>query len=514
MLVLSRLIRLALATTLACSVTAAQAPLDHVRESVRLMQAGDLSAAADSAKLALEYRETEAVANAILGSIRVQQDLIEEGAELLGRAVEIDPNLLGARLNLAQAYELLERPDKAESMYRSVLAAAPDNAVARLAVIRAAGRKGRHQEAVDLASPVETVLRSSPDGLLVLARSYVGVGDRDRAVSLISDWNRLTGVAPDWTIKFALSLAKGGLTREAIQILEAVKAEGYASFELAFNLADLYLHEEDSKQASENFELALTYNDRSLPALRQVARIAEEAGNYEKALAFLIRAKLEAPDDPDVLFAFGAVALRMELLQDGTNALERARELRPDHKSTRYWLGTARGANREFDAALELYKGLLAEVPDDPMLHYAVGSVHYLKVEFDPAAQYLRESCRLDPDQLMSYYFLAMIEQKQGRDAEAIKGFESILERYPDHALSHEGLAVSLMKETRYAEARDRFERALALNPQSARASYQLGQLLVRMGMREEAQRQLADAKSLREEEERSQLVRTLLNPH
>lgn len=478
------------------------------------MQEGDLPLAADAAKLALEYPETKAVATAILGSIRIQQNQLNEGVELLRQAVDTDANLLGARLNLAQAYELLNRPDKAESMYRSVLARAADNTVARLALVKLASRNGRHQEAIDLASPVETVLRSSPDGLLALASSYVGVGERDTARSLIDDWNRLSGVAPDWTIKFATSLAGGGLTREAIEIIEAVKAEGYASFELAFSLADLYLLEEDSKRATENYELALTYNDQSLPALRQVARIAEEAGNYEKALAFLIRAKLQSPDDPDVLFAFGAVAIRMELLQDGTMALERARELRPDHKSTRYWLGTARGANREFDAALELYKGLLAEVPDDPMLHYAVGSVHYLKVEFEAAVEYLRESSRLDPDQLMSYYFLAMIEQKQGRDVEAIKSFESILERYPDHALSHEGLAVSLMKEARYAEARERFERALALNPQSARASYQLGQLLVRMGMREEAQRQLADAKSLREEEERSQLVRTLLNPH
>lgn len=478
------------------------------------MQEGDLPLAADAAKLALEYPETKAVATAILGSIRIQQNQLNEGVELLRQAVDADANLLGARLNLAQAYELLDRPDKAESMYRSVLARAADNTVARLALVKLASRNGRHREAIGLASPVGAVLRASPDGLLALASSYVGVGDRDAARSLIDDWNRLSGVAPDWSVKFAMSLASGGMTSDAIAIIEAVKAEGYASFELAFSLADLYLLKEDSDRATENYELALTFNDQSLPALRQVARIAEEAGNYEKALAFLIRAKLQAPEDPDVLFAFGTVALRMELLQDGTNALERARELRPDHKSTRYWLGTARGANREFDAALELYKGLLAEVPDDPMLHYAVGSVHYLKVDFEAAVEYLRESCRLDPDQLMSYYFLAMIEQKQGRDAEAIKSFESILERYPDHALSHEGLAVSLMKEARYAEARERFERALALNPQSARASYQLGQLLVRMGMREEAQRQLADAKSLREEEERSQLVRTLLNPH
>ena len=73
---------------------------------------------------------------------------------------------------------------------------------------------------------------------------------------------------------------------------------------------------------------------------------------------------------------------------------------------------------------------------------------------------------------------------------------------------------VSLFREGRYPEARTSFELALKLDPNSARASYQLGQLLVRMGLREEARQQLAAAKGLREEEERTQLVRTLLNPH
>ena len=92
---------------------------------------------------------------------------------------------------------------------------------------------------------------------------------------------------------------------EPVELLENLKEQGLASSEVAFNLAGLYLLQDDRSQASENYELALTFNDQSLPALLQVARIAERQGELEKALSFLIRAKLAAPEEPEVLFRFG-----------------------------------------------------------------------------------------------------------------------------------------------------------------------------------------------------------------
>ena len=506
--------RACLAALLALPALSAPNPASHLQRSVELMQQGDLQSAEAEAKLALEDSASKPVAYALLGSIRLQQKKYEEGAELLERAIEADPNLVGARLNLAQAYGFLGKADRSESLYRSVLKLAPDNPNARLALAHAESRKGNQQQALELARPLEKQLRASPDGLVLLVNAFAGVGDAAAAKSLVADWRKLRGVPQPWTIKFALALSAGNLNGDAIQVLEHVKSEGQASFDVAFNLAGLYLLEEDLLKAAENYELALTFNDQSLPALRQVARIAEGKGELEKALSFLIRAKLEAPNDPDVLFAFGTVCLRLELIEDAAKALERVIELRPGHKATRYWLGTARGAGGQYDEALALYQGLLEEDPKNGQLHYAVGSVFYLKVAFEDAVRHLEESFRLDPDQLLSPYYLGMVARKQGRNEEAIRVFRKILNKHPGHVLTYEGLAMSLVKEKQYEEARRNFERAIELNPDSARASYQLGQLLVRMGLREEAKKQLAIAKDLREEEEKTQLVKTLLNPH
>lgn len=492
----------------------ASSPADHLKRSVQLMQQGNLASAETEARLALEDSSSKAVALALLGSIRLQQSNYEEGTEFLESAILANPNLVGARLNLAQAYAFLGKHARAEALFREALSQAPDNANARLGLVQLAVQNGNHREALDLVRPVEGHLQSSPDGLLLLAECYMGAGELAAASRMVDHWKRLSAVPREWTVKFALALSRGGLNRSAVEVLEGVKRDGLANFDVAFNLAGLYLLENDFGKASENYELAVHFDDQSVPALKQVAAIAEKQGELEKALSFLIRAKLEAPEDAEVLLSFGTVALRLDLIEDATNALEKALELRPAHKATRYWLGTARGTARQYDAALELYVGILDENPDDPQMQYAVGSVYYLMVAFEDAIRHLAESCRLDPDQLLSRYYLAMIAQKQGRNEDAIQMFREILQSHPDHALSYEGLAVSQFKIREYEHARENLETAIGMNPESARANYQLGQLLVRMGLREEAKQQLAIAKELREEEEKTQLVKTLLNPH
>ena len=258
----------------------------------------------------------------------------------------------------------------------------------------------------------------------------------------------------------------------------------------------------------------MRFDDSPCPALNQVATIAEGKGRAREALSFLIRAKLEAPDDPDVLFSFGTVAVRLELIADAIAALERALELRPEHKPTQYWLGTALGAARQYDASLALYQAILDENPNDPQMQYAVGTVYYLKVAFEDAIRHLSESRRLDPAQLLSPYYLAMIAQKQGRNQEAIPMFEEILEGHPDHAFRTKDLRFPSSRRGSTKQLAATLRRLSSSTPGSARANYQLGQLLVRMGLREQARQQLAIATGLREEEEKTQVVKTLLNPH
>ena len=70
------------------------------------------------------------------------------------------------------------------------------------------------------------------------------------------------------------------------------------------------------------------------------------------------------------------------------------------------------------------------------------------------------------------------------------------------------------MNGQRYDESERLLRKAVALNPKSVKANYQLGLLLARTGRKEEADKQLATAKSLREEDDKtSRLQLRLIEP-
>jgi Flp pilus assembly protein TadD len=96
-----------------------------------------------------------------------------------------------------------------------------------------------------------------------------------------------------------------------------------------------------------------------------------------------------------------------------------------------------------------------------------------------------------------------------------IRTLEELLHRYPDHAPSCEALGGLLMNARRYSEAESSLEKAVQLNPKSMKANYQLGLLLTRMGKKDEAEKRLEIAKSLRSQDEsNSRLQLRLLDPN
>jgi len=485
-----------------------------LQNAASLFEQGKLDEADQQARLALSNPQTRPIACSVLGSIRLQQKRLPESARLLQEAIRLEPHLLGAHLSLAQVYTLQGKPGLALPLYRRVLTLDPSNTAARLALAQSELEKGHYQKSLELAKPVLPALKQSVDGLFLLATDYLKTNDRSAAAALARDWERLLDVPTDWSMKFAVLLGQGGVIPEATDILEGVKQRGSPSYELAFNLAGLYVLKKNFGRALDSYDQALTLKPDSLPALQQAAGIAEDREELERALSYWMRAKKIKPTNPEILFGFGRVCLKMDLLEDAEPALTQAVNLRPDNLPYQYMLASTKVGKKQFDAGQDILEGLLKRKPSDPQLHYALGSVLYLQSHLEGAAVHLRESVRLQPEQLAPYYYLALVARDQGRDVEAIQALETLLQRYPDHAPSCEALGSLLMSARRYPEAEASLEKAVRLNPKSVKANYQLGLLLTRMGKKEEADKRLEIAKALRKDDaENSRLQLRLTDP-
>jgi tetratricopeptide (TPR) repeat protein len=485
-----------------------------LQKAADLVQQGRLDEADQQAHLALSDPQTRAAACSVLGTIRLQQKRIPESVSFFQEAIRLEPRLVGARLSLAEAYTAQGKQAMALAMYRRVLELDSTNALARFALAKVESEKGNYRESLAIAKPILPELKKSPEGLLVLVTDYMKTGDRSAAEDLSKDWIQLPEVPVDWSIEFALLLANGGVTNEAIDVMESARKGSPPSYELAFNLGGLYLLNNNPTLALAQYDLALNSRPDSLPALRQAAFVAEKQANLERSLSYWMRAKKIEPDNPEILLGFGRVCLKMDLLQDAEPALTRAVDLRPDDPTYLYTLASAKVGKKEYEAAQSIFEKLEGKQPQDSQIQYALGSVLYLEGHLADAAGHFNASVRLQPKQLASYYYLALIARDQGNESEAIEKLKKLVQDYPEHALSRETLGELLMSARQYPEAESNLEKAVELDPKSVKANYQLGLLLSRMGKTQEADKQLEYAKTLRTEDEKSsRLQLRLLDP-
>ena len=183
---------------------------EALKAAVALVQQGKLGEADRQAQRALADPETRAVAYSILGTIKLQQNNLDDSAKLLGEAIRLEPRLVGAQLSLAQVYTLQNKHDLALERFETVFELDPGNPSARLALARSEVEKKNYQQALKLTEPVRAALRESPEGLYVIAAALLKTGRRDEAASLGADWNRLPNVPQAASISFGLLLVQEG----------------------------------------------------------------------------------------------------------------------------------------------------------------------------------------------------------------------------------------------------------------------------------------------------------------
>jgi superkiller protein 3 len=100
----------------------------------------------------------------------------------------------------------------------------------------------------------------------------------------------------------------------------------------------------------------------------------------------------------------------------------------------------------------------------------------------------------VEPDLPDTYEQLAQLYQRAGNNDEAERFFHEALKRNPKMASSLFGLAKIFMEQEKYREALAAIDSALRLAPDNQSVHFVRGQVLGRLGRREEAQAEFATA--------------------
>ncbi|HKW18473.1 MAG TPA: tetratricopeptide repeat protein [Terriglobales bacterium] len=488
--------------------------LDHVQNAARLLDQGQLQQADAEAQQALTDPKTRPLGLAMLGTIRLQQNQYKESEHFLTEALRLNPNLVGARLTLGDAYVLQNRLADGRKSFQEALARAPSNFDARFHLAKVESLLLNFQRSLDLAKPVESKLKGTEDGLLLLATDYGGLGKKEELNKAFEAWQQLPAHSDDVAVEFGLVLAHAGMQDQAKEVFKEAEENviSHAPAAVVFKLAEGYSAIGSLDRAEEYFALALRRDPECSGCDLALAQIAEKNGIDEKALAYLIAAKKLDPENPDILFEFGRVCLMRNLTKDAVPALEKAAQLRPDRDTYVYELASAYVGLGNLSEAESLFKRLLKKHPQDANLIYAMGAVYYLEGRFVEAQSSLKRSLEIEPNRAAASYYLGLTYDTSGDDEQAVAVFQDLLKRHPEHGLAHVKLGAILLRQHKYEEARRNLEKAISLLPNSQEAHYQLGVLLRRTGNTAESEHQFDEARKL--ESDRTHVRLQLLLPN
>src|SRR5262249_5216372 len=148
-------------------------------------------------------------------------------------------------------------------------------------------------------------------------------------------------------------------------LLDAARTREPAAFPVLYTLGVIHAAAKHYDQADASLTAALSAKLDDVATLRALARVANAAGNPEKALAHLLQARRVAPDSPDVLFEFGAAALQLDLLLDALPAFEQLHRARPHEPAYLYALAVAKLRKGERAEAITLLKEYVELRPTD-----------------------------------------------------------------------------------------------------------------------------------------------------
>lgn len=364
--------------------------------------------------LARRYRELAGMSN--------RSDYIERAVAEYKRAMEVDPESLFLRVELAELY----------------------------------WRMGRIADAVRDAEAVLKINPDQTDAHRLLANLY---------------FRNLSDSQPDKVAKESL--------RKAIEHFEALSRLNPKDTDNDLNLARLYSLNNQPAKAEEIYRRILNSEPDSMSALGSLAQLYFDRGDYDQAVDLLKRIP-EAEMDPRAMVMLAYAYAQARDYDNAILTYEKLLAQSPENQEVRRAYAEAlAGAGKYAAARAELQK-LIKLAPQDGPSYLRLGQIDRQEGKFDQARQELEKARSLMPDSLEVAYQQVLLEDAAGNEDKAIQLLQALVKQTerpagqytPGEAVNRavfiERLALIYRAQEKFAQAIEVFQQVQALGGEHA----------------------------------------------
>jgi tetratricopeptide (TPR) repeat protein len=428
-------------------------------------------AATQQTEQLLEESSGTALSDLIYGTHYAEERDWTKAEGHLRRAIERDPRLLDARLQLADVFLQQANFPAAQEQLDQAVALAPRSAPALARSGELLLLTQRETEGLArIAAAVEIDRSAALDALGLPVEDQFKQSDRSGADATLLSLSRETA--------------------------EALEGDANASPAKDVALAALYTLAGDEDAAERAYRrIGPARKDTSMSAsLFAQAMTAVHEHRYDDAEPLLLRWLAANPTDRSARYSL--ILVRRQIARSRVNRLL---AVAPDSYHVHQLLGQIYASREEDDKALTEYLAVASAQPDLPGIHFWLGHLYWKHGDADHALKELTRELELSPGHPEANAELGTVLVAEERAAEAIPHLESAIHSKPDLWPAYAQLGHAYAIEKNYTRAEELLSRALAHDIDGS-THYQLGLVLRAEGKTAQAAQVFAQVRAIKTE--------------
>ena len=516
----------------------------HNNMGLVLAQNGEDERATAEFREAVRIRPDFADAHANLGAVLTLTD-VEEAIGELEKAVSLDPGLLKAQFNLAEAYGNSPSHGVAKQIeqLKKIISVAPDFARAHLSLGKALLHDGKIDEAVAELREATRLEPTSGEAHYQLGLALMRSGKQEEAAAEVKKGRELSS-ADEQNQNAELDISEGQAALENGELQQAESKFRHAlrlkpDSSVAQHLLAITLEKQNRPaDALLAYEKTLELNPGDLNARQSVNRLKppeapaaptstssnSEAGmdarrpgddpatiaefesyirenRYSDVEPLLSSYVKEHPDSSWGWYALGYSQFAQKKIGDSIKSLAQSLSLDTTNADAHKILGRDLMAIGRFDAAQKEFEQAIHYAPSSRESHYDLGKLFSLQDNWIAADKEFREAVRIDPGYLEAIDSLGFAQEALGKDDAAVQTYLRAIalngEQHGKFVAAHVNLSAYYNRTGDQAKALDYAQKALDLDPKSDSAWFQKAKAEERLGRLDAAADSLNHAVSL-----------------
>ncbi len=469
------------------AVSHSSKPQPQFQEVEDLVRQGSLDQAKQRIQDVLRQDPSSVEAHNLLGIICTEQKDFPGALDAFQHALKLDPSSTRTRNNLGNVYAAQGKSDLAEKEFRAVVRLDPANRDGNYNLGLILMAKNRPVEAI---SRFQSVRPTNLETRFNLIRAFLQAhrtAEGLKAAKELSSENK-----GDIQLHFTLGVLLGAEKQYKPAQLELERANALRpeTFEILFNLGQVYLRGLEYPKAEQVLNRALKLKPDSPEALYLLSRVYADQNRAVDALDLLVRAHKLAPENTDIIFLLARVSMLQKYFEDAIPLLESGLRIAPQRADLRAALGESYFMSGKAEKAIDEFKSLIQLDPSARSYTF-MGLAYRHLGRFDEGRKYFQEGLKLSPHDASCLFNLGYIEERQGNHAKAEDLFQQALRSNPDFSDALLELANLRIEAKRLEEAAQLLRRYVKVAPDAASGYYKLAMVERSLHQMDAAQRDL-----------------------